>query len=91
MRTNPKQLIITLKIKIRKNYILSVHQDQAVEFHGLVIWRSVSREPDVGQRRILLFQLNTENVDVSPGRIQNVHQFVFELVGFASDQALRLM
>jgi len=89
--TNPKQLITTLKIKIRKNYIFSVHQNQAVEFHGLVIWRSVSGEPDVGQRGVLLFQLNAENVDVFSGRVQNVHQFVFELVGFAPDQALRLM
>lgn len=51
----------------------------------------MSGEPDVGQRRVLLFQLNAENVDVSPGRVQNVHQFVLEFVSFAPDQTLCLL
>lgn len=29
----------------------------------------MSGEPDVGQRGVLLFQLNTEDVDIFPGRV----------------------
>lgn len=73
-----------------RRYLFAVHQYETVEFHSLVIGRPVSGEPDVGQRRIFLFQLNAKDVDVFSWCVQYVHQFVFEFVGFAPDQALRL-
>lgn len=56
-----------------RTYIFTVHQHQTVEFDRFVVRRSVGGEPDIGQWGILLFQLHTENVDVFPRRVQNVH------------------
>lgn len=50
----------------------------------------MSRESDISQWRVLLFQLNTENINIFPRRIQNVYQFIFEFVSFTPDQALCL-
>lgn len=71
-------------------YLFAVHKYETVELDRLVVRRTVSRKPDVGQRGIFLFQLNAEHVNVVPGSAEYVGQFVLESVQFAPDQTLRL-
>lgn len=70
--------------------LFSVLKNDAVEFDWLVVGRPVRRESNVGDGRALLAQLDAENVHVFALDVQQLGQFVAELVEFTLDVLLGL-